>query len=349
MLAIQKVRPAFVATSIITGEDRSPRVVLEANRAHDTARTARLERVVFRNDLSPQEALDAVCDREGEMDIVSEVSPADAARVERSEHARLIAIDANRLIVGLFNRRPDHDAPLTDGRMREALNLAVDRHRMAAEGLGGHATPLAGMTPAWCNGVFPGAEARRRHAARAAELAAAAGWSPGRPLRLATPAALEGLARMAAADIEDALGLRVEVIAVPPSDEGVGARRLVEKKLPLGWDVLLHPWFDLSSDMPPAFVHREFFGHDGAFRAGPEDEEFDRRFAELARTTDPDEARRQAEEVDRYCFEQSLALFLVAPQALYAVNRHVDFKAYRATFELADTEVSAEHWSRREA
>ena len=53
--------------------------------------------------------------------------------------------------------------------------------------------------------------------------------------------------------------------------------------------------------------------------------------------------------MDRYCFEQSLALFLVAPQALYAVNRHVDFKAYRATFELADTEVSAQHWSRREA
>ena len=82
--------------------------------------------------------------------------------------------------------------------------------------------------------------------------------------------------------------------------------------------------------MSAAFVHREFFGHDGAFRAGPEDAEFDRRFAELARTTDADEARRRAEEVDRYCFEQSLALFLVAPQALYAVNRHVDFKAYRA-------------------
>jgi peptide/nickel transport system substrate-binding protein len=349
VLAIQKVSPAFVGTSIITGEDRSPRVVLEANRGHDTARTARLERAVFRNDLTPQAALDAVCDREGEMDIVSEVSPTDAARVEQSEHARLVVVDANRLIVGLFNRRDDHDAPLGDVRMREALNLAVDRHRMAAEGMAGYATPLAGMTPAWCNGVFPGAEPRRRDAARAAELMAAAGWSSGRALRLAAPAALEGLARMAAADIEDALSVHVDVIAVPPEDEFAGARRLFEKKLPLGWDVLLHPWFDLSSDMPPAFVHREFFGHDGAFRAGPEDEEFDRRFAALARTTDPDEARRQAEEVDRYCFEQSLALFLVAPQALYAVNRHVDFKAYRATFELADTEVAPEHWSRREA
>jgi hypothetical protein len=74
---------------------------------------------------------------------------------------------------------------------------------------------------------------------------------------------------------------------------------------------------------------------------------FDRLFATLARTTDPHEARRLAEDIDRHCFEQSKALFLCAPQALYAVNKHVDFKAYRATFELADTEVDPAHWSRR--
>jgi hypothetical protein len=100
--------------------------------------------------------------------------------------------------------------------------------------------------------------------------------------------------------------------------------------------------------MPPAVVHREFFGHDGAFRAGPPDAEFDRLFATLARTTDPHEARRLAEDIDRHCFEQSKALFLCAPQALYAVNKHVDFKAYRATLELADTEVDPAHWSRRD-
>jgi hypothetical protein len=79
----------------------------------------------------------------------------------------------------------------------------------------------------------------------------------------------------------------------------------VAKKLLLPWDVLLHAWFDLSSDMPPAVVHREFFGRDGAFRAGPQDAEFDRRFGTLARTTGPAEARRLAEEIDRYCFELS--------------------------------------------
>jgi peptide/nickel transport system substrate-binding protein len=347
-MAIQRVRPEFVATNIITNEDRAARVVLEANSDHNIPRRARLERIVFRNDLTPQQALDAVCDREGEVDILTEVSPADAQRIEASEHARLVTIDANRVLVGIFNTWPSNDAPLGDTRMREALNWAVDRHRMAADGLAGYATPLAGMTPAWCAGMFPGAEPRRRDPERARKLAAAAGWPDGRPLRIAAPAPFAGLAQMVAADVQDALGIGADVIAVPEEQLIAGARALVEKKLPLPWDVLLHAWFDLSSDMPPAVVHREFFGHDGAFRAGPPDADFDRSFAALARATDADEARRRAEELDRYCFEQSMALFLCAPQALYAVNRHVDFKAYRATFELADTNVEPGHWSRRD-
>jgi peptide/nickel transport system substrate-binding protein len=71
-------------------------------------------------------------------------------------------------------------------------------------------------------------------------------------------------------------------------------------------------------------------------------------FGEIARTIDAGRARALAEDVDRYVYEQSKALFICAPNALYAVNRHVDFRAYRATFELADTEGSPEHWSRRE-
>jgi ABC-type transport system substrate-binding protein len=337
-----------VATNIITGEDRSPRVVLEAAREHNTERKARLARVVFRNDLTPAEALEAVCDREGEVDIVTEISPADAARVNRSGHARLVTIDANRVLVGIFNLWPEHDAPLTDRRVREALSLAVDRDQLCREVMHGFATPLASLTPTWCNGCFPGAQPRPRDSARAQALLEEAGWPPGRRLSLATPASLAGVAQAVAEDVRGT-GLAVEVIEVP--DEGLiaGARMLIEKKLVPAWDVLIHAWFDLSSDLPPAAVHREFFGIDGAFRASPPLPEFDRLFDDLVTRVDPDQARRAAEEIDRWCYEEVAILALCAPQALYAVNNNVDFKAYRTTFELADTEVSEQHWSRRGA
>src|SRR3954453_19775132 len=197
-MAIQRVRPAFVATNLIVGENRTPRVVLEANRDHNSPRTARLERVVFVNDLTPEQALDAVCDREGELDIVTEVSPADAVRVEASEHARLVSFDANRLLAGIFNAWPDHDAPLGDPRVREALNLAVNRERLVADGLGGHGTPLAGLTAPWCHGIFPGPPPRARDPARARGLLAQSPWLDDCPLRLTTPVALAGLAGLIA-------------------------------------------------------------------------------------------------------------------------------------------------------
>jgi hypothetical protein len=52
-------------------------------------------------------------------------------------------------------------------------------------------------------------------------------------------------------------------------------------------------------------------------------------------------------DLNRFAHDQALSVFLCAPQALYAVNRHVAFDGYAATFELAETEVAPEHWSRR--
>ncbi len=321
--------------------------MLEANTDHNTGRTARLARVVFRNDISPASALDAVCEREGEVDIVTEVSPGDAERVRSSSHARLVTIDANRVLVGIFNRWPDRGVPLDDRRVREAVNVAVDRDRICSEVLAGCATPLASLTPSWENGCFPGAEPRRPDPERARALLAEAGWPDGRALVMATPASLDGVAQAVAQDIRRA-GLEVEVVDVP--DEGLvaGARMLIEKKLVPPWDVLIHAWFDLSSDLPPAVLHREFLGSDGAFRAGPPLPEFDRMWDDLLKELDPDKARRGAEAIDKWAFDEAAVLALCAPHALYAVNRHVNFQAYRTTFELADTDVSSEHWSRRD-
>jgi len=337
----------FASAGIIESEDRSPRLVLEANRSHwNIERGPRLERAIFRNDLSPAEALNLCISSEGEMDIVTEVSPADAARVIASEHAKLVVCDANRVLVGIINRYPS-DVAFNDKRARKALNLAVDCQKLITLGLGGYANPLCALTPSWCGGFPDDMEAYAYDPGQARVLMDEVGWPAGRNLRIAAPVPFEGIAHLVASDIRVGLGIGVDVIAVPQEKILAGTRMLVEKKLVPPWDMLIFGWFDLSSEAPPAAVHREFFGSDGAFRAGPELPEFNRLYSEMAAQIDGQKLVKIAAQIDRYVFDEALALFLCAPQALYAVNKHVNFGPYRTTFELAETEVDEQHWSRR--
>jgi ABC-type transport system substrate-binding protein len=338
----------YTCSWLIESEDRTPEVVLEANLDHwnRAARGPRVQRAVFRNTLSPSRALDLCLSTDGEVDIVTEVDPSDAARVEASEHARLIVADANRVLCCIVNRGRA-DVPLDSVDVRTALNLAVDRSRIVADGLHGYANPIPAMTPPWCSGFPEGAQPHPHDPEEARRLFEKGGWPNGRPVRIAAPGAFAGIAQLVAADLRSALGVAVEVAVVPDQAALAGARALVEKKLDQPWDLLVHGWFDLSSEAPPAAVHREFFGLDGAFRAGPPDPGFDALFDRMKVALDGGELVRIAAEIDRYCFDNALAVFLCAPQALYAVNNHVGFGPYRTTFEIAEVTVDEGHWSRR--
>ena len=338
----------FACSHLIESEQRSPQLVLEANLDHwNRERGPRIERAVFRNDLSPDQGLDLCLAGDGEVDIVTEVSPADAERVLASDHAKLVAFDANRVLVGIINRG-QADVPLDTVAARTAINLAVDRAKLVAQGLNGYATVIPAMTPPWCSGLPEGATPFPHDPARAKALLQQSGWPAGRPLRLATGENFAGLGSLVAWDLRGSLGIDVELIVVPDAAMPAGARRLIENKLGQPWVILLFGWFDLSSEAPPAAVHREFFGRDGAFRAGPLDEGFDALFDEMKVQLDGAKLVKVAERIDAYVKEQALALFLCAPQALYAVNNHVEFGPYRTTFEIAEVTVDEGHWSRVE-
>jgi hypothetical protein len=103
--AIMSANP-YTASWLIESEDRSAEVVLEANLDHwnRAGRGPRVQRAVFRNNLSPSQALELCISGDGEVDIVTEVSPADAERVRASQYARLITCDANRVLTCIINR-----------------------------------------------------------------------------------------------------------------------------------------------------------------------------------------------------------------------------------------------------
>ena len=334
-------------TWLVTAEQRTPEVVLEANRGYwDSGRGPRVERIVFRNDLTADEALELCCSGEGEVDVVTEVAPSDAARVTASKFARLLAVDADRVLVGVVNRGAG-DAPLDDPRARRALNLAVNRERLVAEAFAGHASPLAGLTPPSRDGLAADLPPWGHDQARAASLLLReAGWPAGRRLRVASPAHLEVPAKLLAEDLGATLGLDVDVEVMPAERLAAETRRLAERRLAPTWDVLLTVCAGLPGFPFPAVVHRQLLAADGLLRTGPELPGFDSRYAELAAETDPGRLAEAAQQLDRWVHQEALALFLCAPKALYAVNRHVRLAGSRAALDLAAAEACPEHWSR---
>ncbi|MDQ0219175.1 ABC transporter substrate-binding protein [Peribacillus cavernae] len=341
-------RKPFACTWLTEAEDRTSVVRLEANPNYwNKKRGPRIERVVFRNDLSPEQALELCTSTEGHVDIVTDVEPADASGVVSSACAKLISVDANQVLAGTFNRFAK-DSSFHDRRLREAFNLSVNRENVIAKGFLGYANTIAAMTPSWAKDFPEELKPRPYDPAKARQLfREAGGWPSGRVLEIAATEKYGSPARLIANDIKNVLRIDTKVKIIPESSKNKWLRVAAEKKLLPNWDILLVDTFALFSEATPAFIHREYFGADGAYRAGPKFETFDQLYAQMASETDPDQLILKAKQIDRYVYHESLALFLIAPKKLYAVNRHVNFQPYRSTFELAETEVNNQHWSRR--
>ncbi len=248
------------------------------------------------------------------------------------------------MVSGLINR---HAEPLGDARVRRALNLAVDRDRLVREVFRGYARPVPAMAPPYTWESPDDLKPYPHDPGEARRLLSEAGWPQGRALRLAATADVEPVTRHLADDFRASLGIEVDLSLVPEERLVPAQKVLAEKNLPLPFDVLVHAWFDLAAGYPPAVIHREYFHTLGAFRAGPPVPEFEELFARSLAETDGQRLGALAREIDRLVYEQALNVFLCCPQALVAVNRHVDFTGHAATFELAETGVGGEHWSVR--
>jgi peptide/nickel transport system substrate-binding protein len=253
-------------------------------------------------------------------------------------------VDALRVVSGLINR----DADLMDDvRVRRALNLAVDRGRMIDEVFQGYAHQVAALAPPYSGGSPDGLEPYSHDPEQAKHLLSEAGWPEVRALKLAATSDVAAVAERLAGNFRDSLGIEVEMIPIPDEDLVSAQKALVEKSLPLSFDVLVHSWFDLAAGYPPAVIHREYFHSLGAFRAGPPLPEFEELMGRSVVETDTGKLGELGKQIDKLVYDEALSVFLCCPMALVAVNNHVKFTGHAATLELAETEVTEDHWSRR--
>lgn len=313
----------MLADGISTLDTRSPQVVLEPNLAYwDPKRTPKV-RIVYENAIPKEEAIRSVASGDGRVDIVTDLTPAEAHAFEGGSVAAIHAQPAKTVLAGVFNENKP-DSPWRSLEMRRALNMAIDRGAVLQRGLHGCGIAMPAFIQPGRYGAVSGLKAYELDTAAAAAAIEKAGLKGQEILLLAAP---------------DWQGV-VEILTENLAQVGLTVRADYSKTEPEGWDIKLVWHFDWSPQYPVGVVHREFFGANGAHRAMPEDPAFDALYAKLLRTPHQPAQEAVVREVEQYVHDHARALFLISPNILFAVSNRVNFVAYDTCMsELAETTI----------
>jgi peptide/nickel transport system substrate-binding protein len=119
----------------------------------------------------------------GALDVIQELQPTDFARVEKCVTCR--AISHESLLVRYLGLSP-REPPFADPRVREAIELAIDRERLVREGAAGHGVPTWQLVGPAVFGYDRAAETPGRDLERAKRLLAEAGYPNGLDLEIHT-------------------------------------------------------------------------------------------------------------------------------------------------------------------
>ena len=315
----------MLAEGISTLDTRSPEVILEPNPDYWNPDRRPKARIVYDNAIGREDAIRSVETGDGRVDVVNDLSIAEARAFRGDGKAKLLSQRAKTVLTGLFNRNKA-GSPWNDEAVRRAVNMAVDRDALVARGADGHGVVMPALIQTGRYGADPAMKPYARDVKAAAEVIEKAGLKGREILVLASP------------DWEDAVAVLAENLA----EVGLHVKADHSKAAvdPEGWDLKLLWYFDWSPQYPVGVVHREFFGHNGAFRSAPADEGFDALYAKLLRTPHQPAQEAVVREVEHYVFDHALGLFLFSPHTLFAVSDRVSFTAYDTCMsELAETYV----------
>jgi peptide/nickel transport system substrate-binding protein len=314
-----------LSEGISTLDTRSPEVILLPNKDYWNPDRLPKARIVYDNAIPRAEAIASVASGDGRVDVVNDLSIAEARAFKGGDKAKLRSQRAKTVLTGLFNRNKA-GSPWNDEAVRRALNMAVDRDALVEKGADGHGVVMPALIQVGRYGADPGMKPYARDVTAAADGIAKAGLKGREILVLASP------------DWEDV----VKVLTDNLAEVGLTVKADFSKAAvdPADWDIKLLWYFDWSPQYPVGVVHREFFGGNGAFRSGPEDEGFDALYAKLLKTPHQPAQEEVVREVERYVYDHALGLFLFSPHTLFAVSDRVSFTAYDTCMsELAETYV----------
>jgi peptide/nickel transport system substrate-binding protein len=341
--------PYRLVDGFSTPQKRSDRLILEANGQYwNREQWPRLQRIVFENTLSRREALELVRTNEGFVDLVSELRPVEAPSIAQSSFAQVVQRGgALKTVFGQFNMRKP-GSPWRDVRLRQAVNLAVNREELMRD-IKGQGTFIPALAPERAFGYDPTLTPYPFDPDKARHLLREAGYSEGLVIVLIAPEALQTQAISISMMLERA-GFMVDLQVL---DAGALERktRLTEVDHPpeqQTWDIALQAALD-QLNFPP-FLLYHYFALDGPYDWLSEQPELRQLYEQVLHAVDRERQQALIQQMERHTQEQAYFLFLYNPVQLYAVHKAVAFVPHATTLLiLAETVVMDEHWSVRKA
>jgi peptide/nickel transport system substrate-binding protein len=308
----------------------------------------RLHRIIFDNTLAQHDAVELVKTGEGRVDLVSELSPLETLRVAQSPFAKVVKNRGNwDTMFGQFNMRKA-GSPWHDVRLRQAINLAVDREELIRD-IKGHGVVVPALVPAQGFGHDPALTPYPFDPDKARHLLREAGYSEGLIIALIAPEALQTQAISISMMLEQA-GFTVERQLLDPTvyNQKTRLSDLDQPAAQQGWDIALTSFNDQVNF--PAIQPYHVFALDGPQDWVIEEPELPRLYAQVLRTVDREQQQALIRQMEQHTHDQAYFLFLYNPIKLYAVNKAVEFVPYiNTTLNLAETSVTDQHWSVRRA
>jgi len=327
---------------------RSDRVVLEANTAYwNPARFPRLQRIIFDNTLSQQEALELLKTGEGRVDLVTEVRPLETLQVAESPFAKVVKNrGALTRVFGMFNMRKA-GSPWRDVRLRQAVNVAINRDDLLRYATKGNGVIIPALVPVQGFGYDPTLAPYPFDPGKAHSLLQEAGYAAGLGVTLLASEDLQVQATVISKMLEQ-VGFTVDlqVLDAAAYNRKTFLSDLEQPPEQQTWDIALTARNE-AANFPLLQTYTDY-ALGGAWNWGIADPELQRLQAQGLRTLDREQQQAVIRQMERQIHDQAYFLFLYNPIQLYAVNKAVEFVPYITTIlDLAETGVTDEHWSVR--
>jgi peptide/nickel transport system substrate-binding protein len=332
-----------------TPEKRSDRVVLEANTDYwDPSRFPRLQRIVFDNTLSQKEAVELVKTGEGRVDLVTELSPLETLRVAESPSARVVKNRGSLMTVfGLFNTRKA-GSPWRDGRLRQAVNVAINREDLIRYATKGNGVMIPAFLPVQSFGHDPDLAPYSFDPDKARHLLREAGYADGLSLTMIASEDLEVQATVVNKMLEQVgLTMELQILDTAAFNRKAFLNSLEQPPEEQTWDIALASQGDVQSF--PIYLLYHDYALGGPWDWVSEEPELRRLYELVLGTVDREHQQALIRQMERHTRDRAYFLFLYNPIQLYAVNKAVEFVPYVTTrLILTETSVTEQHWSVRE-